>query len=670
MKGLIQTVLILLVVVDVSARGLQGWQVGEVFSDSTGEVQYIEFFSVDGNGNNLVGNNLTVLDSETRRFRFPNNVTNQTQFLIATNNFALTPGSVPPDFIFPAPLFDINAPTVNITLNQTIFYEFDNGELPLDGFLALDAANLTQINNPTNNAGLSGILSEPPLFSDSFDICAEAKRYYLDVDGDQFGNPTVSQLFCTAPFGYVLDNSDCDDLDANINPNAPDIPDLNFEDQNCDGIDGDIADSVFVSFNAQGSGLSPDDAIDDYDAAQQIAVNNNRSWILLEDRIFFAGANLASDINIAGGYINDFASRILEIDSELRVPTAGTELNQASGPMIYQLIRISGDPAVITTNSTSYGLTVRDVLDLNLQQVEIIAFDGGDGATGQTGSTGDTGGNGTTGQNGVEDSTGICDSNPRPIEGSGGTSTCGEGGGRGGESGYGDGPGGTGRFSESGSVGGAGGFPDSNGSSAGTARSGDNGGTGDPGLSFGSFVGDTYMPATGFMGTPGTDGFGGGGGGGGGGGDRACDSYGGAGGGGGAGGCAGGGGQGGTGGGASIALRLINSGVNIQGALIRTGDGGAGGTGGTGGSGGDGGLGRNGGAGEDDSGAGGRGGNGGSGGDGGQGGGGGGGPTIGIACLDGAMVTLTDTTIETQSGGAGGSPNGEAGDEMDLYQCN
>jgi len=54
--------------------------------------------------------------------------------------------------------------------------------------------------------------------------------WYLDADGDGYGDPGTSDDACEAPTGYVSDAQDCDDGDAAINPDAAEI---------CDGVDND-----------------------------------------------------------------------------------------------------------------------------------------------------------------------------------------------------------------------------------------------------------------------------------------------------------------------------------------------------------------------------------------------------------------------------------------------
>uniref|UniRef100_UPI0026258D01 putative metal-binding motif-containing protein n=1 Tax=uncultured Algibacter sp. TaxID=298659 RepID=UPI0026258D01 len=60
--------------------------------------------------------------------------------------------------------------------------------------------------------------------------------YYNDNDGDGFGNPNISIVDCTAPTGYVIDNTDCDDTDLTIYPGAPEVANDGI-DQDCDGSD-------------------------------------------------------------------------------------------------------------------------------------------------------------------------------------------------------------------------------------------------------------------------------------------------------------------------------------------------------------------------------------------------------------------------------------------------
>ena len=62
--------------------------------------------------------------------------------------------------------------------------------------------------------------------------CASLK--YADADSDAFGNLAVSHRGCDAPGGYVSGSADCDDVNAQIHPGATET--CNGIDDNCDGL--------------------------------------------------------------------------------------------------------------------------------------------------------------------------------------------------------------------------------------------------------------------------------------------------------------------------------------------------------------------------------------------------------------------------------------------------
>jgi hypothetical protein len=68
------------------------------------------------------------------------------------------------------------------------------------------------------------------------------ETYYADADTDGYGDPDSSIQSCTMPAGYVVDSSDCDDLELFINPAADEL---------CDGLDNDC------------NGAADDDPVDE-----------------------------------------------------------------------------------------------------------------------------------------------------------------------------------------------------------------------------------------------------------------------------------------------------------------------------------------------------------------------------------------------------------------------
>jgi len=55
-------------------------------------------------------------------------------------------------------------------------------------------------------------------------------RFYRDMDGDGYGDPSNFVDNCTSPPGYVVNNLDCNDAYSNVHPGAQEV---------CDGIDND-----------------------------------------------------------------------------------------------------------------------------------------------------------------------------------------------------------------------------------------------------------------------------------------------------------------------------------------------------------------------------------------------------------------------------------------------
>ena len=81
-----------------------------------------------------------------------------------------------------------------------------------------------------------------------------ASTWYADVDEDGFGDDDEDTLACEAPSDTVETSGDCDDEDADINPDAEDVCDE--IDNDCDGEvdDGQTLTSWYIDFDDDGYG--------------------------------------------------------------------------------------------------------------------------------------------------------------------------------------------------------------------------------------------------------------------------------------------------------------------------------------------------------------------------------------------------------------------------------
>jgi len=98
------------------------------------------------------------------------------------------------------------------------------------------------------------------LDNDCDDVVDEfvTELWYIDADGDGYGDPIETVEACSQPSGTVADDTDCDDDDAGIHPGADELCD--DEDNDCDGDwDEDAIDATSWYPDADGDGYGPDD---------------------------------------------------------------------------------------------------------------------------------------------------------------------------------------------------------------------------------------------------------------------------------------------------------------------------------------------------------------------------------------------------------------------------
>jgi hypothetical protein len=155
------------------------WNVKEVFSNSTGSVQFVEMFDSSGGETFTSGTKLrSNSDGVIKEFTFPGNLVNNTpgHMLIATSGFGSLTGGVAPTFTFnqsstplTLPFFNQNATNITFTFTGSgDSMALTGASLPKDGIRSLTDANATGlfpnltsnnssgVNSPTNLLGASG----------------------------------------------------------------------------------------------------------------------------------------------------------------------------------------------------------------------------------------------------------------------------------------------------------------------------------------------------------------------------------------------------------------------------------------------------------------------------------------------------------------------------------
>jgi hypothetical protein len=95
---------------------------------------------------------------------------------------------------------------------------------------------------------------------------------YQDADSDSYGNPFATLDVCTLPSGYVHDNTDCDDMEASVNPGAHDLCDAgnNVIPKDCNASNNDELNCGSFCGDTDADGFVPTEIHDNYNLIQII----------------------------------------------------------------------------------------------------------------------------------------------------------------------------------------------------------------------------------------------------------------------------------------------------------------------------------------------------------------------------------------------------------------
>ena len=96
-----------------------------------------------------------------------------------------------------------------------------------DGYAdnADDCDDTSALANPDGEEVCDGLDNDCNGLTDDDDSAvSDQSEYYIDVDGDGYGDLSTSMLSCESPDGYIDNSEDCNDTDASVNPMMEEIP--------------------------------------------------------------------------------------------------------------------------------------------------------------------------------------------------------------------------------------------------------------------------------------------------------------------------------------------------------------------------------------------------------------------------------------------------------------
>lgn len=189
-----------------------------------------------------------------------------------------------------------------------------NADDELPGFnRAVMKARRYSAGNWTNSSQSSATGSNPYTFTynnvpgfSPFTLISDAVQtvYYFDTDGDGYGHPLLSILAYSPPPGYVNNNTDCNDFNANAYPGATEVQ--NSLDDNCDGQvdEGLIGFNQFIFLK----GNTTDYRYGSYGTQGVVSVSNNpgkrslvTNWEATDKIYLFGGEGAGEQLSSPGG---------------------------------------------------------------------------------------------------------------------------------------------------------------------------------------------------------------------------------------------------------------------------------------------------------------------------------------------------------------------------------
>ena len=219
------------------------------------------------------------------------------------------------------------------------------------------------------------------------DEAAMVTPWYADMDNDAFGDALDMVESCGMPMGYVADDTDCDDDNAAVNPDAAEVCDGMNVDEDCDDMpddeDGSVDASGFMQWysDEDGDSFAGTDAGMSCDGAPGLSLLNddcndadediNPDAIEVEDGV---DNDCDDDIDGADPSVTCFDSIYLTIDLTTAVDTITLTVsdNMALNGEVY----VGSVPGVTLTEETlSYGSLIIVEFEHCFDATTVVSYD-------------------------------------------------------------------------------------------------------------------------------------------------------------------------------------------------------------------------------------------------------------------------------------------------------